>query len=117
LHTAPICIAGSHPALPGHFPGMPVVPGVIVLDRLMQAAETRLGRPLDLAGIPQVKFLAPLLPGEEARGIFELDGTRLRFRVERDGQLIAQGAFALAERTRAGESAPPAPEAAPGTPR
>ncbi|MGH8148487.1 MAG: hypothetical protein ACRETB_00720 [Steroidobacteraceae bacterium] len=76
---------------------MPVVPGVVVLDRLVQAAEGSLGRQLNIAGIPRVKFLAPLLPGEEARGVFELDGARLRFRVERGGQLIVQGAFALAE--------------------
>lgn len=95
-HEAPICIGSEHPALPGHFPGLPVVPGVVVLDRLVQAAESYLGRPLHIVGLPQAKFLAPLLPQQRARCSLEIDGARLRFRVERDGQPVAQGAFALA---------------------
>jgi len=56
-------------------------------------------------GLPQVKFLAPLLPGEEAQAALEFPQpavqpdasvTALRFRVERDGQLIAQGSFQIA---------------------
>ncbi len=94
-HEAPICIGRDHPALPGHFPGMPVVPGVVVLEQLVQAAESRLGRPLRIAGLAQVKFLAPLLPEQRAQCSLEIERARLRFRVERGGQLIAQGAFAL----------------------
>ncbi len=95
-HEAPICVGRDHPALPGHFPGRPVVPGVVVLDQLVQAAESRLGRPLRIAGLAQVKFLAPLLPGETARCSLQIERARLRFRVERGGQLLVQGAFALA---------------------
>ncbi|RBC43168.1 hypothetical protein BRN41_12545, partial [Xanthomonas oryzae pv. oryzae] len=29
----------DHPCLPGHFPGRPVVPGVVVLDHVLQAVE------------------------------------------------------------------------------
>ncbi len=95
-HEAPICIGSDHPALPGHFPGLAVVPGVVVLDRLVQAAESHLGQPLQVVGLAQAKFLAPLLPEQRASCSLEIDGTRLRFRVERDGQPVAQGAFALA---------------------
>jgi 3-hydroxyacyl-[acyl-carrier-protein] dehydratase len=95
-HEAPICIGSDHPALPGHFPGLPVVPGVVLLDRLVQAAESHLGRPLQIVGLAGAKFLAPLLPEQRALCSLEIDGARLRFRVERDGQPVAQGAFALA---------------------
>ncbi len=95
-HEAPICIGRDHPALPGHFPGRPVVPGVVVLDQLIQAAESRLGRPLRIVGLIQAKFLSPLLPEQQARCALEVHGARLRFRVEHAGQPIAQGAFALA---------------------
>ena len=59
-------IDADHPALPGHFPGHPVVPGVVVLDRVLAAIEATHG-PLGALRLPQVKFVQPLLPGEAAR--------------------------------------------------
>ena len=83
-------IPADHPSLPGHFPGRPLVPGVVVLERVVEAIESTHGalRPLRL---PQVKFLQPLLPGETAR--IELDGEppRWRFRVLRGTTLLARG--------------------------
>ncbi|MGH8530466.1 MAG: hypothetical protein ACRETN_11620 [Nevskiales bacterium] len=56
------CVIGAeHPSLPGHFPGRPVVPGVVLLDTVRAAAEEAYGAQA-LAGLPQVKFLHPLLP-------------------------------------------------------
>jgi 3-hydroxymyristoyl/3-hydroxydecanoyl-(acyl carrier protein) dehydratase len=56
-------VAHGHPSLPGHFPGRPVVPGVVVLDEAV--ALVLLHRPADrLAGLDEVKFLAPVLPGD-----------------------------------------------------
>lgn len=83
-------IPADHPSLPGHFPGRPLVPGVVVLDRVVEAIEAAHG-PLGATRLPQVKFLQPLLPGETAR--IELDGEppRWRFRVLRDATLIASG--------------------------
>lgn len=80
----------SHPSLPGHFPGNPIVPGVVLLDRVVEAIETLHG-PLGPLRLPQVKFLQPLLPGEPAR--IELDGAapRWRFRVLRGETLLASG--------------------------
>jgi len=90
-------IAPDHPCLPGHFPGQPVVPAVIVLDRVCAAIEALHG-PLGALQLPQVKFLAPLLPGQCAT--IELQGSaeRLRFRVWRDddGVLLASGELARA---------------------
>ena len=36
-------IGHDHPALPGHFPGQPVVPGVVLLDRVLEAVEREAG--------------------------------------------------------------------------
>ena len=33
----------DHPRLPGHFPGQPIVPGVVVLDHVLAAIESRHG--------------------------------------------------------------------------
>lgn len=95
LRTATLRIAANHPALAGHFPGNPVVPGVLVLDRLLEAAEEQLGHALRVTGLAHAKFVSPLLPEEEARANFHLEGGRLDFEVEHQGRLIARGVFEL----------------------
>lgn len=92
-------IPADHPCLPGHFPGQPIVPGVVVLDRVLAAIEAQHGA-LGALRMPQVKFLQPLLPEQTAR--IELQRLpdesdkadappRWRFRVLRDDILIASG--------------------------
>ena len=79
----------DHPCLPGHFPGHPVVPGVVVLDHVLQAVEALHG-PRAAMRLPQVKFAQPLLPGEDAEVALEaLPGARWKFRVLRGDVLLA----------------------------
>lgn len=85
----------AHPSLPGHFPGQPVVPGVVVLDHVLEAIEALHG-PLGALRLPQVKFVQPLLPGQVADIALEGDAPRWRFRVTRNGDAIASGEVALA---------------------
>lgn len=80
----------AHPCLPGHFPGAPVVPGVVVLERVAEAIEAAHG-PLGALRLPQVKFVQPLLPGERAEVELEGASPRWRFRVLREGALVASG--------------------------
>lgn len=54
-------IRADHPSLPGHFPGAPLVPGVVILDEVLEAL-TEWRENSQLTGIPTVKFLAPLKP-------------------------------------------------------
>jgi 3-hydroxyacyl-[acyl-carrier-protein] dehydratase len=93
-------IPTDHPCLPGHFPGRPLVPGVVLLERVVEAVEAAHGPQAGLR-LPQVKFLQPLLPGEEAR--IELDGAapRWRFRVLRGDTLLATGEVAAGVRDTA----------------
>ena len=88
-------VAADHPSLPGHFPGRPLVPGVVLLDHVLAAIEAD-HAPLGALRLPQVKFLQPLLPGEEARVELEAmpapgAASRWRFRVLRDHTLLASG--------------------------
>jgi 3-hydroxymyristoyl/3-hydroxydecanoyl-(acyl carrier protein) dehydratase len=54
-------ILANHPTLPGHFPGAPLVPGVVILDEVL-AALIEWRQDSQLTGIRMVKFLAPLQP-------------------------------------------------------
>ena len=89
-------IGGDHPALPGHFPGAPLVPGVVLLDKVLESAEQWLGRPLSLQALPQAKFIAPLLPEQSAVLRLQLRGSELRFTIAAD-TTIAQGVLQLAQ--------------------
>ncbi|PPU93896.1 dehydratase [Xanthomonas albilineans] len=80
----------DHPSLPGHFPGRPVVPGVVVLDHVLQAVEVAHGARAPLR-LPQVKFLQPLLPDQSARVELEGIAPRWRFRVLRGEDLLVSG--------------------------
>ena len=54
-------VRANHPSLPGHFPGAPLVPGVVILDEVLGALiEWRENS--QLTGIRAVKFLASLKP-------------------------------------------------------
>lgn len=99
--TMPLRIAPSHPALPGHFPGRPVVPGVVLLDRVLDATEQWLGRAVRLRSLKQAKFVAPLLPEQDAQIELRLQGEELRFAVTRNGESIAQGSMSIDAEVRA----------------
>ena len=96
-HQATFVITADHPSLPGHFPGTPVVPGVVVLDHVLLASEQWQGLRLSARGIKQVKFHSPLLPGQRADVSLEIEGNTLTFRVTREDQPVAQGTFTLAQ--------------------
>ena len=88
-------IPADHPSLPGHFPGQPIVPGVVVLERVLDAIEATHG-PLGPLRLPQVKFAQPLLPYEVAEIVLDGGAPRWRFRVLRAQALIASGDVVLA---------------------
>lgn len=83
-------IPHDHPCLSGHFPGRPVVPGVVLLERVLEAVESSgaIAGPLRL---PQVKFLRPLLPGREARVLLAGAAPRWRFEVIGEDGVLARG--------------------------
>jgi len=89
----PLVIAPDHPAIPGHFPGHPVVPGVLLLAHVHAALVGRCG-PLRLTAIPQVKFLAPLAPGEPCTIEFtRTTGREAHFECRTRERVVARGVF------------------------
>lgn len=59
--TVPI----DHPSFSGHFPGTPIVPGVVLLDVAINAIADTSDAVLDNCEISSVKFLSPANPGDE----------------------------------------------------
>lgn len=57
-------IPPDHPAFAGHFPGTPIVPGVVLLDEALHAICMAAGTVPSACHINSVKFLSPLKPGE-----------------------------------------------------
>ena len=52
-------ISSMHPCLEGHFPNNPIVPGVVIIDEIMQ--QVCINEPtIKITNIPSVKFLKPL---------------------------------------------------------
>lgn len=57
-------VPADHPAFAGHFPGRPIVPGVVLLDRAILFADQLLGQSGQLWQIGNAKFFSPVGPGE-----------------------------------------------------
>ena len=56
-------VPADSPFFEGHFPGHPILPGVVALGWLLAGAERFLGRPLGAVELLNVKFQVVVLPG------------------------------------------------------
>jgi 3-hydroxymyristoyl/3-hydroxydecanoyl-(acyl carrier protein) dehydratase len=81
--------AADHPSLPGHFPGRPLVAGVLLLERVADALRAWRGE--RLACVREAKFVAPLEPEQTAELRLTPVGAQVRFELHRDGTLLARG--------------------------
>jgi 3-hydroxymyristoyl/3-hydroxydecanoyl-(acyl carrier protein) dehydratase len=88
--------ASDHPAFAGHFPGRPIVPGVLLLDAVKLAIEDSVG--VKLAGLAVAKFHSPAGPGEAMQVEFDVEAAAVRFLVRAGARKIADGRFLLADR-------------------
>lgn len=87
-------VLAAHPAAPGHFPGNPIMPGVVLLDEIIAAAVLH-GRLANAACVVKAaKFLRAVRPGEELtirlqsqpRGV-------VRFECSVDGEMAVSGSL------------------------
>ena len=84
----------DHPAFAGHFPGNPILPGVVLLDVALQIIANSSGIALDLCEISSVKFLSLARPGDELliRHSVSSIGT-IRFDIMAGTRKIASGSI------------------------
>jgi 3-hydroxymyristoyl/3-hydroxydecanoyl-(acyl carrier protein) dehydratase len=90
-------VPASHPCLPGHFPGRPVVPGVVLLDAALALVLGRFPG-AGLAGLPVGKFLAVVTPGQVVQVLSDLaptDPCRVAFVCIVDGVTVVRGSARL----------------------
>jgi 3-hydroxyacyl-[acyl-carrier-protein] dehydratase len=60
-----IGVAADHPAFAGHFPGMPILPGALLLDEALHVIERDLNIDLTEWQLTTAKFLESVRPGDE----------------------------------------------------
>jgi 3-hydroxymyristoyl/3-hydroxydecanoyl-(acyl carrier protein) dehydratase len=95
--TAPIAltrftIPADHPALPGHFPGRPIVPGVLLLDAVLRAVAALHPHRAAPARLLRAKFPAPVAPGAEVEiALAPCGANRLGFTCRCGGTTVLLG--------------------------
>jgi beta-hydroxyacyl-ACP dehydratase FabZ len=103
----------NEPFFRGHFPGAPVMPGVLILEALAQAGAVLLlsdipdreSKLVYFTGINEARFRRPVVPGDQIRLTMEVLKLRsktckMRGTAEVDGELAAEAEImsALVER-------------------
>ena len=94
----PLAIPREHPAFEGHFPGHPILPGVVLLAEALAAIEAATGQPLQAWAISYVKFLRPVEPGTALTLAHErLASGAMRFEIRSPEGAVANGTCSLRE--------------------
>ncbi len=84
----------DHPAFAGHFPGTPILPGVLLLDAALQAIAAASGIELDACEIGAAKFLNPVGPGDRLEIRYEsATGGAIHFDIMAGERRIAGGSM------------------------
>ncbi len=93
----------NEPFFPGHFPGAPVMPGVLIIEAMAQVGAVMVMRDLPerekklvyFMGIDQARFRQPVVPGNQLRMVMEV--LKMKARVGKlrgeafvDGKLVAE---------------------------
>ena len=104
-----LAIAADHPAFAGHFPGMPILPGVVLLDAAVHAllvaegithstgsSDSNSDSPASACRISAAKFLSPVGPGETLTISYRTSATgSTHFEISGVHRKVAEGTLML----------------------
>ncbi|MBP3848760.1 MAG: 3-hydroxyacyl-ACP dehydratase FabZ [Pyramidobacter sp.] len=110
-------VSMNEPFFQGHFPGDPVMPGVLILESMAQAGAMMMLNAPELRGtisflttVEKAKFRHPVRPGDQMvlyTEMYRLRGQmgKVKARAEVDGQIVAEAelGFMLARKPEKGE--------------
>jgi len=107
----------NEPFFQGHFPGAPVMPGVLIIECMAQVAGVMIYRGMPdkdrkliyFTSIEKAKFRRPVLPGDQLRIEMQLLNRRTNFgkmngQATVDGKLVAEAIVTFAITERPGQS-------------
>lgn len=119
-------VRGDEPFLQGHFPGDPLMPGVLLIEAAAQlagvVAQSDPAIPplagLKLAAIRDVKFFGSARPGQTLRIEASVEGrleglVQVRATAEANGQSVFEGKLVLSGAQPSGQSRPTIPASNP----
>jgi 3-hydroxymyristoyl/3-hydroxydecanoyl-(acyl carrier protein) dehydratase len=86
----------EHPCLPGHFPGNPIIPGTLILDRVIETLQQSLDGQ-EVREVVSVKFLRPLLPEQTFSIAYQDKGKEIRFDCRIEEQTLCSGRLKLGD--------------------
>jgi len=107
----------NEPFFQGHFPGLPIMPGVLILEAMAQVGAVialkmpeNEGKLVYFAGIDQVRFRKPVIPGDQLRIEVEavkMKGTigKLKCHAKVEGDIVAEGEILFSLNDRLSEEA------------
>jgi 3-hydroxyacyl-[acyl-carrier-protein] dehydratase len=90
MGSTTVIIPPQHPAFNGHFPDAPLLPGVVLLDEMLQVVQ---GSGSPAWTVATAKFLRPVRPGETLSFEHEppLANGAVRFTIRSAGRAVASG--------------------------
>ena len=116
----------NEPFFQGHFPGYPIMPGVLVVEAMAQAGgmimmaeiHDREKKLVVFTGIERAKFRRPVTPGDQLRIevevlSFRTRAGRIQGRATVDGKLACEATLTCQVVPRVRDSRPAAPEPEP----
>jgi 3-hydroxyacyl-[acyl-carrier-protein] dehydratase len=93
-HKIDLHIAHDHPAFAGHFPGLPITPGVVLLDEAIHAIAQHAQMDLHGCTINSVKFLKPVGPDASLTVEYDVRANgNIHFDVKENQHTMVTGVF------------------------